>query len=44
MPPEVAELISPIEVAALQRRAAWLAEHKVLPGDESGGRYPWPLV
>ena len=29
---------------ALQRRAAWLAEHRVLPGDDSGHRYPWPLV
>ena len=44
VPAEVAELIAPIEVAALQRRAAWLAEHGVLPGDETGGRYPWPLV
>ena len=44
VPPEVAELISPLEVAALQRRATWLAEHGVLPGDETGGRYPWPLV
>ena len=44
VPPDVAELISPVEVEALRRRAAWLAEHKVLPGDESGGRYPWPLV
>ncbi|MET0579950.1 MAG: SCO1664 family protein [Ilumatobacteraceae bacterium] len=44
VPPDVAELISPVEVEALRQRAAWLAEHKVLPGDESGGRYPWPLV
>ena len=44
VPAEVAELITPVEVAALQRRAAWLAEHGVLPGDETGGRYPWPLV
>jgi uncharacterized repeat protein (TIGR03843 family) len=44
VPPEVAELISPLEVEAVQRRAAWLHEHRVLPGDETGGRYPWPLV
>jgi uncharacterized repeat protein (TIGR03843 family) len=44
VPPDVATMIAPIEVAALQRRAAWLAEHGVLPGDDSGGRYPWPLV
>jgi len=44
VPPEVAELISPLEVEAVQRRAAWLSDNGVLPGDESGGRYPWPLV
>ncbi len=44
VPPDVAEMIAPIEVEALQRRAGWLAEHGVLPGDDSGGRYPWPLV
>ena len=43
-PPGVAEMITPIEVEALRRRAGWLAEHGVLPGDDSGGRYPWPLV
>jgi uncharacterized repeat protein (TIGR03843 family) len=44
VPHDVAEMISPIEVEALRRRAGWLAEHGVLPGDDSGGRYPWPLV
>jgi hypothetical protein len=44
VPGEVAELISPEEVEAMQRRARWLAVHKVLPGDDSGHRYPWPLV
>jgi uncharacterized repeat protein (TIGR03843 family) len=44
VPPDLAELIAPVEVAALQRRAGWLAEHRVLPGDTSGHRYPWPLV
>jgi uncharacterized repeat protein (TIGR03843 family) len=44
VPTEVAELIAPIEVEAMQRRAARLAHQGVLPGDDSGGRYPWPLV
>lgn len=44
VPGEVAELISPEEVEAMQRRARWLTVHKVLPGDDSGHRYPWPLV
>jgi uncharacterized repeat protein (TIGR03843 family) len=44
MPAEVAELIAPHEVAAAQGRARWLVDHGVLPGDETGGRYPWPLV
>jgi uncharacterized repeat protein (TIGR03843 family) len=44
VPGDVAELIAPEEVEAVQRRARWLAVHKVLPGDDSGHRYPWPLV
>jgi len=44
VPDDVAELLTRIEVEAMQRRAAWLIEHGVLPGDETGGRYPWPLV
>ena len=44
VPVDIAELISPDEVDAMQRRARWLAVHKVLPGDDSGHRYPWPLV
>jgi uncharacterized repeat protein (TIGR03843 family) len=44
VPVEIAQLISPDEVDAMQRRARWLAVHKVLPGDDSGHRYPWPLV
>lgn len=43
-PADVAALLAPIEVDAMQRRAAHLVEEGVLPGDESGGRYPWPLV
>ncbi|MET0143845.1 MAG: SCO1664 family protein [Ilumatobacteraceae bacterium] len=44
VPPDVAELLAPGEVAAIRRRATRLAESGQLPGDESGGRYPWPLV
>jgi uncharacterized repeat protein (TIGR03843 family) len=44
VPPEVAALLASIEVEAMQRRAARLVDQGVLPGDESGGRYPWPMV
>lgn len=44
VPPDIAGLLAPVEVAALQRRAAALAQGGVLPGDDSGHRYPWPLV
>ncbi len=44
VPAEVAALLESIEVEAMQRRAARLVEQGVLPGDESGGRYPWPMV
>ncbi len=44
VPADIAELLDDDEVDAMRRRAAWLAEHRVLPGDDSGHRYPWPLV
>ena len=44
VPAEIAALLESIEVEAMQRRAARLVEQGVLPGDESGGRYPWPMV
>jgi uncharacterized repeat protein (TIGR03843 family) len=44
VPVEITELLAPEEVEAMQRRARWLSVHKVLPGDDSGHRYPWPLV
>ena len=44
VPADIAELLDDDEVEAMRRRAAWLAEHRVLPGDDSGHRYPWPLV
>ena len=43
-PLAVAALLDDDEVAAMQERAGWLAEHPVLPVDSSGRRYPWPLV
>jgi uncharacterized repeat protein (TIGR03843 family) len=44
VPADIAELLDGDEVDALRRRAAWLAEHRVLPSDASGHRYPWPLI
>jgi len=44
VPAEIAGLLESVEVEAMQRRAARLVDQGVLPGDESGGRYPWPLV
>jgi uncharacterized repeat protein (TIGR03843 family) len=43
-PPEVAELLDDIEVAALQHRVQRLLREGVLPVDRTGMRYPWPLV
>ena len=44
LPLHVAALLSDDEVAAHGERAAWLLEHRRLPVDPSGRRYPWPLV
>jgi len=44
LPLDVAALLSDDEVAAHGERAAWLLEHRRLPVDPSGWRYPWPLV
>lgn len=44
VPLDVAALLSDDEVEALRERAAWVAEHRVLPVDNTGRRYPWPLV
>jgi len=44
LPLDVAALLSDDEVAAHGERAAWLLEHRRLPVDPSGRRYPWPLV
>lgn len=44
VPLEVAALLNDAEVAAIRERALWVAEHRVFPVDNSGRRYPWPLV
>ncbi len=44
VPEDLAELLEIEEVDAMRDRAAWLLEHRRFPVDESGRRYPWPLV
>ena len=44
VPLEIAALLRDEEVAAIQERAQWVVEHAVFPVDNSGRRYPWPLV
>jgi uncharacterized repeat protein (TIGR03843 family) len=44
VPLDLAALLADDEVDAMQRRAGWLADHGRLPRDDSGRRYPWPLV
>jgi uncharacterized repeat protein (TIGR03843 family) len=44
LPPPLADLLDPFEREALQRRSAALAAGGTFPIDETGRRYPWPLV
>ncbi len=44
IPLEVATLLDHEEVAALQERAQWVTTNPVFPVDQSGRRYPWPIV
>jgi uncharacterized repeat protein (TIGR03843 family) len=44
IPLEIATLLADDEVAALQERAQWVAANPVFPIDQSGRRYPWPIV
>ena len=44
VPLELAVLLDDDEVAALQHRAARLLADGRFPADDSGHRYPWPLV
>ena len=44
VPLEIATLLADDEVAALQERAQWVAANPTFPVDQSGRRYPWPIV
>ncbi|MEX2628192.1 MAG: SCO1664 family protein [Ilumatobacteraceae bacterium] len=44
VPLDLAAMLADDEVEALQHRAATLATLAELPIDETGARYPWPLV
>ena len=44
VPNDVASLLDSEEVGALTHRATWLLNHQQFPVDDSGRRYPWPLV
>lgn len=44
VPPDLAAMLADDEVVALGKRAAALAHAAELPADETGARYPWPLV
>ena len=44
LPLDVSTLLHDDEVTSLNERAGWLLEHRQFPVDESGRRYPWPLV
>jgi uncharacterized repeat protein (TIGR03843 family) len=44
VPLEIATLLADDEVEALQERAQWVTANPVFPVDQSGRRYPWPIV
>lgn len=44
VPLSVSALLSDTEVQAISDRAEWLLQQGEFPIDESGRRYPWPLV
>ena len=44
VPLEIATLLADDEVEAMLKRAEWLTENPVFPIDQSGRRYPWPMV
>ena len=43
-PVAVTSLLSADESLAMRERAQWVVDHPVLPVDQSGRRYPWPMV
>ena len=44
VPIDVAAMLDDDEIAAVRHRAAKLVTERVFPHDETGRRYPWPLV
>jgi len=44
VPLDVASLLTDEEVAATIERASWLRDGMHFPVDQSGSRYPWPLI
>jgi len=44
VPLAVAALLADEEAEALRQRAEWIVEQGAFPVDNSGRRYPWPLV
>lgn len=44
VPLDVASLLTDEEVAAIIDRAGWLRDGGHFPVDQSGSRYPWPLI
>ena len=44
LPLDISSLLEDDEITALCQRGAWMLEHRQFPVDESGQRYPWPLV
>ncbi len=44
VPVDIAALLDDDEITAMQHRASRLVTERVLPDDDNGHRYPWPLV
>jgi uncharacterized repeat protein (TIGR03843 family) len=44
IPERLSRWLEPEEAEAVQRRAQWIAENPEFPEDETGRRWPWPLV
>jgi uncharacterized repeat protein (TIGR03843 family) len=44
VPIDVAAMLDDDEIAAIRHRATKLVTERVFPHDETGRRYPWPLV
>jgi len=44
VPLAISALLADDEVAAIQERAEWLLQQGEFPVDQTGRRYPWPLV